>query len=192
MSLKVDPSASSRFNLGLLWSRIRTTSGLNAAGVIDLKHDKDATAQAVGVLVLASLSLGIGYTIFTEIQSHDLSVYGIIVGGMANTITSCFASMIWSITVFIVGTKLFHGTTKYWELARPFFFSTAPALLFILISIPFRPIIVTVTVGVTLWLVISQTFVVKQVMGFNLRRTVLTLMVGFLILVFLGSEFSRF
>jgi hypothetical protein len=191
MSFRMKESASSRFNLGLFWSRIRTTSGFNAAGVMELKQDSQATAQAVGVLVLATISYGIGYTILTETQSHSLSVYGIIVGGMANMIASCFSTVVWSIAVFFVGTKLFHGTTRYWELARPLFFSTAPALLFILISIPFRPIIVTVAVVVTMWLVISQTFVVKHVMGFNLQRTVLTLMVGFLILAFLGLQFSH-
>jgi hypothetical protein len=158
---------------------------------MELKQDSQATAQAVGVLVMATLSYGIGYTILTEIQNHSLSVYGIIVGGMANMIASCFSAVVWSIAVFFVGTKLFHGNTRYWELARPLFFSTAPAFFFILISIPFRPIIVTVAVIVTLWLVISQTFVVKHVMGFNLQRTVLTLMVGFLILAFLGLQFSH-
>lgn len=175
----------SRFNLGLLWSRVHRTSRLDAEEVLELKLDTQATAQSVGVLVLAALSYGIGYTILIELRGHDVSVYGIIVGGMANMIASCFSVVVWSITLFLVGTKLFHGITGYWQLARPLFFSTAPAALFILISIPVYPVIVIVTIITTIWLIISQTFVVKQVMGFNLQRTVLTLAVGFLILFFL-------
>lgn len=188
--MKVERS-SSRFDLGLLWSRIRKTSRLDATEVLQLKLDNQATAQAVGVLVLATLSYGIGYAVLTELQNHTLSLYGVIVGGMANMISSCFAAVVWSITIFFVGTKLFHGTTGYWQLARPLFFSTAPAVLFILISIPIYPVIVIVTIIAALWLVVSQTFVVKQVMGFGLQRTVLTLAVGFLILFFLDLTFGH-
>ena len=181
----------SRFQWALLWSRIRKTSSLDAEGVIELKEDTKATGQAVGVLVLATLSYGIGYTVLTEYQAHSISAYGIIVGGMANMISSCFSAVVWSIALFFVGTKLFRGSTGYWQLARPLFFSTAPGMLFLLISIPVYPIIVTVTLVAAVWLLISQAFVLKHVMGLDLQRTLLTLVVGFLILAFVGLSFQH-
>lgn len=183
--------APSRFQWAMLWSRIRKTSSLDAEGVIELKEDTKATGQAVGVLVLATLSYGIGYTVLTEYQAHSISAYGIIVGGMANMISSCFSAVVWSIALFFVGTKLFRGSTGYWQLARPLFFSTAPGMLFLLISIPVYPIIVTVTLVAAVWLLISQAFVLKHVMGLDLQRTLLTLVVGFLILAFVGLSFQH-
>jgi hypothetical protein len=130
-----------------------------------------------------------------------MSIYGIIVGSLANTVTVCFAAFVWSATAFLVGTKLFQGKTSYWELARPLFFASSPFLLFLFITIPIPPILVqgnvpmywfqgTVAVAAVVWLFISQVFVLKQVMGLNLRRTILTVAVGLLILAFIGLQFG--
>jgi len=191
----------SRLQLGLMWSRMKKASRLDQQGVLELKTDTTSTGQAVAVLVLAALAYGIGYTAQTQFQRHDLSIYGIIVGSLANTVTVCFAAFVWSATAFLVGTKLFQGKTGYWELARPLFFASSPFLLFLLITIPVPPILVqgnvpvywfqgTIAVAAVVWLFLSQIFVLKQVMGLNLRRTVLTVGVGLLILAFIGLQFG--
>ncbi len=184
-----------------MWSRMKKASTLNQQGVLELKTDTTSTGQAVAVLVLAALAYGIGYTAQTQFQRHDLSIYGIIVGSLANTVTVCFAAFVWSATAFLVGTKLFQGKTGYWELARPLFFASSPFLLFLLITIPVPPILVqgnvpvywfqgTIAVVAVVWLFLSQVFALKQVMGLNLRRTVLTVAVGLLILAFIGLQFG--
>src|SRR6266571_1394626 len=48
----------------------------------------------------------------------------------------------------------------------------------------------TVAVAAVVWLFISQVFTLKQVMGLSLRRTVLTVAVGLLILAFIGIQFG--
>ena len=170
-------------------------------GVLELKEDMTATGQAVAVLVLAALAYGIGYTAQTQFQRHDLSIYGIIVGSLTYLVTVCFAAFVWSATAFLVGTKLFKGKTGYWELARPLFFASSPFLLFFLIIVPIPPIIVqgnvpvywfqgTVAVAAVVWLFLSQVFVLKLVMGLSLRRTILTVAVGLLILAFIGIQFG--
>jgi hypothetical protein len=174
---------------------------LDQQGVLELKTDATATGQAVAVLVLAALAYGIGYTAQIQFQKHDLSIYGIIVGSLANIVTVCFAAFVWSATAFLVGTKLFQGKTSYWELARPLFFASSPFLLFLLIILPVPPVIVqgnvpiywfqgTVAVAAVIWLFLSQVFALKQVMGLSLRRTVLTVAVGLLILAFIGIQFG--
>jgi len=200
MSLQTEPPAS-KLQLGLMWSRMKKASRLDRKGVLELKIDTTATGQAVAVLVLAALAYGIGYTAQTQFQRHNLSVYGIIVGSLANVVTVCFAAFVWSATAFLVGTKLFQGKTSYWELARPLFFASSPFLLFLLIIIPAPPIIVQgnvpvywfqgiVAVAAVVWLFLSQVFALKQVMGLSLRRTVLTVAVGLLILAFIGIQFG--
>jgi hypothetical protein len=200
MSIRTEPPAS-KLQLGLMWSRIKRAITLDHQGVLELKTDTTATGQAVAILVLAGLAYGIGFTAQTEFQRHDLSVYGIIVGSLANTVTVCFAAFVWSATAFIVGTRLFQGKTSYWELARPLFFASSPFILFLLITVPIPPIIVqgnvpvywfqgTVAVTAVAWLFLSQVFALKQVMGLNLRRTVLTVAVGLLILAFIGLQFG--
>ena len=200
MSVQTEPPAS-KLQLGLMWSRIKKASRLDPQGVLELKTDTTATGQAVAVLVLAALAYGIGYTAQTQFQGHDLSIYGIIVGSLANTVTVCFAAFVWSATAFLVGTKLFQGKTDYWELARPLFFAASPFFLFLLIAVPISPIIFQgsvpvywyqgiIAVAAVAWLFLSQVFVLKQVMGLNLRRTILTVAVGLLILAFIGIQFG--
>lgn len=180
---------------------MKQASKLDQAGVLNLKTDTTATGQAVAVLVLSALAYGVGFTTQTQFQKHNFSIYGIIVGGLANTVTVAFAAFVWSATTFLVGTKLFQGKTGYWELARPLFFASTPFLLFFLITIPVPPIIVQssvpvywfqglVAVAAVVWLFLSQVFVLKHVMGLSLRRTVLTVAVGLLILAFIGIQFG--
>jgi hypothetical protein len=200
MSLQTQPPAS-KLQLGLMWSRMKKASRLDQAGVLGLKMDTTATGQAVAVLVLSALAYGVGFTAQTQFQKHSLSIYGIIVGSLANTVTVAFAAFVWSATTFLVGTKLFQGKTSYWELARPLFFASSPFLLFLLITIPVPPITVQgnvsvywfqgiVAVAAVVWLFLSQIFVLKQVMGLSLRRTILTVAVGLLILAFIGIQFG--
>ena len=180
---------------------MKKASRLDQQGVLELKTDTTATGQAVAVLVLSALAYGIGYTAQTQFQRHDLSIYGIIVGSLANVVTVCFAAFVWSATAFLVGTKLFQGKTSYWELARPLFFASSPFLLFLLIIIPIPPITVQgnvpvywfqgiVAVAAVVWLFLSQIFVLKLVMALSLRRTILTVAVGLLILAFIGIQFG--
>ena len=200
MSIQTEEPAS-KLQLELMWSRIKKASRLDQQGVLELKVDATATGQAVAVLVLSALAYGIGYTVQTQFQRHDPSIYGIIAGSLANTVTACFAAFVWSATAFLVGTKLFQGKTNYWELARPLFFAASPFFLFLLITIPIPPILVqgnvpvywfqgTIAVAAVTWLFLSQVFVLKQVMGLNLRRTILTVAVGLLILAFIGIQFG--
>src|SRR5437867_11123644 len=110
MSVQTEPPAS-KLQLGLMWSRIKKASRLDQQGVLELKTDTTATGQAVAVLVLAALAYGIGYTAQTQFQRHHLSIYGIIGGTLASTVTVCFAACVCSPTAFLVGPKLLQGKT---------------------------------------------------------------------------------
>ena len=183
-------SLSSRFQFRLMWSRIKKISTLNREGVLELKDNKTATGQSIAVLVFAALAIGIGSTVLFEFQHDSVSPYGITVGALQGIITGCFAALVWCGTLFLIGTKLFQGKTGFWELARPMFFASSPALLFILISIPVRYFDSSVAIVAATWVVVLQGFVLKQVMGFDFRRTILTLTVGFMILLFIYLQFG--
>lgn len=170
---------------------MKQTARLDQDAVLQLKADKSATGQSIAVLVLAALSYGIGFSLLSEFRSNSISPYGIIVGTLTGMVSVSFAGFVWSAMAFIVGTKLFQGKTSYWELARPLFFSAGPFFLFILLAVPFYPLQVAVTLIVAVWVVLAQGFALKQVMGYNLQRTILTITVGLLILVVIELQFIR-
>src|SRR5437899_11625547 len=101
MSIETEVPAS-KLRLGLMWSRMKKASRLNQQGVLELKTDTTSTGQAVAGLVLAALAYGIGYTAQTQFQRHELSIHGIIVGSLANTVTVSFAAVRWSAPTLLV------------------------------------------------------------------------------------------
>ena len=173
-----------------MWSRMKEASTFNRQGILALRETKAATGQAVAVLVFTALAIGLGSTLQTEFLTNSISVYGILVGGLGNIITGCFAAFVWSGTLFLVGTKLFQGKTEFWQLARPMFFASSPAFLFILVAIPVPFFYRAVAILAAAWVISLQAFVLKQVMGFDNLRTVLTLSVGFMILLFIYLQFA--
>ena len=168
-----------------LGSRIIRTARFDKDTFRELKEDRSATGQAIAVLLIVGLSYGLGFSIFSGLQTKSLSPSQLISGTIANMIFTDFAAFIWSATVFLVGTKLFQGKTGFWELARPLFFSAAPGIFFILIAIPVRPIIIATTIIASAWIVSAEFVALKSAMGFNTQRTLLTSVVGLLTLIFI-------
>src|SRR5437667_6054085 len=125
--------SSSRFQLELMWSRIKRVSRLDRDEILELKQNKNATGQAVAVLVFAALALGVGNTLFTELQNKSVSAYGIIVGSLASIVTGCFAELVWSGSLFLFRTKFFQRKTYYYEFTRPHFFSSCSVFLYYII-----------------------------------------------------------
>ena len=179
------PRPITRQKIHQLGSRIIRIARFDRDTFSELKDDRSATGQALAVLLLVGLSYGLGYSIFTGLQTNSLSPNQLISGTIANMIFTDFAAFIWSATVFLVGTKLFQGKTGFWELARPLFFSAAPGLLFILIAIPIRPIIIATTIIASAWIVSAEFVALKSAMGFNTQRALLTSVVGLLALIFI-------
>ena len=168
-----------------LGSRIYHVARFDRETFRELKEDKNATGQAIAVLLLVGLSYGLGFSIFNGLQKSTLSPNSVISQTLANMIVTDFAIFVWSATVFLVGTKLFQGKTSYWQLARPLFFSTAPGILFLLIAIPFSPVIVAIAVIASSWIISAEFVALKSAMGFNIQRALLTSVVGLLILAFI-------
>ena len=174
-----------------LLSLIGRIARFEREAVLELKEDKAATGQAIAVLVLVGLSYGLGYSIFNGLQGKNLSVEQVISGTIANLIFTDFSVFVWSATVFVVGTKLFQGKTGYWQLARPLFFSTAPGVLFLFIAIPIRPLIVAAAVLASVWIVSAELIALKNTMGFDTQRALLTSAVGLLLLAFIQMTISH-
>ena len=197
MSAQTSRNAS-KLELSLILSRVMKVARLDRDEILLLKENREATGQSVAVLVLTALAVALGTTLRLEIVNSNVSAYGIIVGSLAGIVTGCFASFVWSGTIFLVGTRLFQGKTGFWELARPIFFASSPGVLFLLVSIPVQSVnhivglayVIVISIFASSWVVVSQAFVLKQVMGFSPARTFLTFVVGFLILLSVWLQFG--
>ncbi len=157
-----------------------------------LKGDTKATGQAASIVALSGVSYGIGIALRDMVGAGSYSVYALIVGGLFGMIIAVVTALIWSMITFLVGTKLFQGSTDYWGLARALFFSTSPALLFIFLFIPIplfqtstQPVTIGAVIGamVWAWTLIAGVVAMKNAMGFGYDRGMLTFIVAFLTLI---------
>jgi len=173
--------------LRLMWSRMLKAARFDSRTFLELKEDRTATGQGVAIVGFAGISYGIGISLITATETNTFSGTALLLGGLFGMLTSVAASLVWSIATFLIGTKLFRGNTSYWGLARPLFYSTTPALLFILIAIPFIPVRQAVGVIVWGWTLVAGVFAMKSAMGFSSERSMLTFVVAVLLLGLLGG-----
>lgn len=99
---------------------------------------------------------------------------------------------VWSMVAFVIGTRLFRGTTSFAGLLRPLYFSTTPGLLFALMAIPIQlvgEVILAVGWG---WLIVAGVFAVKNAMGFSIQLSMLTFVIYILIFYLLSGVLFSF
>jgi Yip1-like protein len=148
----------------------------NSGTYLEIRNDETATGQAIAALFLASLSYAIGFSFLTE----SLDLYSLVVGALTQLIISMMAGLVWALMAFFIGTKLFQGKAKFWQLARPLFFSATPGIFLILIAIPIEPVYRTIAAVFAAWIIIGGVVALKNSMGFGYDRSMLTYIVGFL------------
>ena len=170
-------------NLKKLGYRMLKASRLDGETFKELRDDPSATAQSLLVVATVGLCYGTGFGFFLAGRSL-LEVLTIVLLGVFSALAVAFA---WSGTTFLIVTRLFRRTISYWGLSRPFFFSWAPGLLFVLM---FSPIVVLFgiirAVGAA-WIAISSVFAVKHAVGFTTQQSMLTFIICVIVLVLVVS-----
>lgn len=155
-----------------MFRRIVGVALLNGSVFRSLKEDTGATGQSMLVLVVVGLSFGLGFA--TSLRA-DLT--GILLGGVVGGVASFVLGFVWLSLSYIVGTRLLRGSTTYWGLARPLFFSSSPGLVFLLAIIPVTPVQeICRAVGLA-WIAIASVSAVKNALGFDSQRGFMTFII---------------
>ena len=158
----------------------------DGATFLELRDDITSTGQAFGVLTLVSLTYGIGFAAVNAVELGGLSPAEFMLGILTSMIWFLVTIFVWSITAFLVGTKLFRGVTTFKGLLRPIFFSTAPGLLFVLMVIPFSLVSQAIAALAWFWIIVAGVFAVKNAMGFSTLLGMLTFIIYVFIFYLLG------
>ena len=160
--------------------RLMGAATLDAAIYEEVEADRNATAQALLTVVLASVALGLG------------SMRGVHPGGISSGVlmhltgivtTALLSWAAWALVVLAVGTRVLPQTTTRsdaGELLRTLGFSATPGLLGILAAAPVAANIVLL--GVTVWLLAAMVVAVRQALDFTSTwRAVAVCVTGWLI-----------
>jgi hypothetical protein len=171
------------FNLKKMGSRMLRAARLDGETFRQLRDDPSATAQSLLVVAIIGLCYGAGFGFFLAGTSL-LDVLTITLIGLSSAL---FIALVWSGTTFLIVTRLFRRTVGYWGISRPFFFSWAPGLLFILMSAPITIVFEVVRAVGAAWIGIASVFAVKHAAGFGTQQSMLTFILCVLLLVLIVS-----
>jgi hypothetical protein len=150
----------------------------------ELGAETTATRQAFVIVVLASLATGIGAGVAGVFTWAGLwSVWSLLIG-LAGSLVGW---LIWSIIAYIIGINVFKGSrvsaTKR-GLLRAVGFSISPAVLGIFL---FTPVIGGILwLGSSIWTLTAGIVAVRQTLGLNTCRAILTYLTSWFICVLTG------
>lgn len=180
-----DPAPSSH---GILWTvlyRMARSARLDGNMFRSLREDSKANGQSILVLGLAGLFFGIG-TAF----SLGLDLYGLVLVAILGALATILIGFLWLTLTFLLGTRVLGGTSSYWGLARPFFFSFSPAPLLLLILIPVWPVPELALSATVAWISVANVFAVKNSLGIDTQRSLVAFIVAALLIIFLYGAFQ--
>lgn len=151
-----------------------------------LRDDTSANRQAVVVLAISGLSFGLGFTFSIR---DDL--FGIALGGLIGIGVGILTGFLWISLTYLIVTKVFKGSSDFWSLARPVFFASSPGLLFLLMLIPAWPVSEIARVMGVIWIALSNVVAVKNAMGWDNQRSLVTFtIVAFILVILYGLVIS--
>ena len=142
----------------------------------EVKTDKDATSQALVVVLLSSLAASIGV-------STRAGLGGLVMGGLVALLTW----YVWLFLTYIIGAKLFpvsQTSTSHRELWRTLGFASAPGVLRVFGAIPGLTGIAFLVAAV--WMLIAAVIAARQALDYTSTvRAVGVCVPGWLVHVFL-------
>jgi hypothetical protein len=167
--------------------RVVGAMSLKASTFQEIEHDTTAMGQAAGVIVLAAVSTGIGNV-----------YYGGVSGIVSGIIMSLIGYAVWSLVVWLVGTKVMADpATKadFPETFRTIAFAAAPGVLGIVTIIPILGWLLLFVLW--LWQIAAMVVAVREVLDYtDTIKAVIVVVIGWLIqlvviailgMMFLGS-----
>ena len=146
---------------------------LEAAVYEEVEHDRDATWQAVIVVVGTSIAMGIGLGVS---------------GGDVLTLlwVTAFGLVGWAVYAWItyfIGTRIFAGpeTEADWgELARTLGFAVTPRALLIFGVVPKLAVVLSLVVGI--WMLVTTVVALRAALDFSTGRAIGTAIAGWIVL----------
>ena len=166
--------------MNIFGERILRAIKLDSQLFEEVEADQTALPQALGVVVLSSLAVGIA----SLTREVDVTLLG-------NTIGTLISWFVWSYLIYYIGSNwLAESTTNtnYTELLRTIGFASAPGLIAIIGIIPgLFSLIFFIS---SIWMLIAKVIAVKQALDYkSTGRAIIVCAIGWLIYILINWLF---
>jgi len=146
----------------------------------EVEADKGAMGQAMGVVILSSVAVGIG-------TSGAAGIKGLVLG----SIVALAGWFLWAFVTYYIGTKLLpEPQTKadYGELLRTIGFSSSPGVLRVLGIIPMLGNILNLIIGI--WMLVAMVIAIRQALDYKSTwRAVGVCLIGWIVQMVIFAVF---
>lgn len=153
--------------------RLIGAAALDAAIYEEVEVDPAATGQAMSIVVLSSIAMGIGARGLGG-GLGTIALFGVI---------ALITWAAWAMLMFELGTRLLPGRRTHsdpYELLRTLGFAATPGFAAVLAAVP--GVSVQVLVLTTLWMVAAMVVAVRQALDYeNTGRAIATCLLGFVL-----------
>ena len=157
-----------------IWDRMFRAAKLDAQLYEEVEADRDATVQAMTVVVLAAVAAGIG-------SLGSGSALGIVTG----TIVALVGWLVWALLTYFIGTRLLpepQTSADYGELLRTIGFASAPGVIRVLGIVPGLAAPLFLIAGI--WMLVAMVIAVRQALDYtSTLRAVGVCLIGWLVQV---------
>lgn len=147
----------------------------------EVEHDKNATSQALQVIIIVALASGIGGALWKLLTLSPIDAVTGLVGGI---LAAVLGWLIWAFVTFFIGTNIFGGTATYGELLRTLGFAQSPNVLLIVMGvlggIPLLGGLLRFTLLV--WVLLAGLIAIRQALDVGTGKAVLTAIVGWIVM----------
>jgi hypothetical protein len=152
-------------------ARMVGAAKLDPATYEEVEADRTATGQAMGVVILSSLAMGVG-----SIASGEAGFVGGLLAGLVGWV-------VWAFLTWIIGTKILPepGTrSDMGELLRTLGFASAPGILRVFGFIPILGSFVLM--AALIWMLVATVVAVRQALDYtSTGRAVLVCVIGWFV-----------
>jgi hypothetical protein len=146
----------------------------------EIAQDREATAQAGFVVLLAALCSGLGTLLAGRGMGHVLG----------DSVTAMMGWLVGSWFTYAAGVMIFRGSANYGALLRVMGLAHAPLILRVLRFVPIcGPLLWPIT---GIWMLLAIIVGIRAALGFSTARALATLMVGGLIAECLLGRIAQF
>ena len=160
--------------MATIQDRMFRAAKLDAQLYEEVEADRDATVQAMTVVVLAAVAAGIG-------SLGSGSALAIVSG----TIVALVSWLVWAFLTYFIGTRLLPETetsADYGELLRTIGFASAPGLIRVFGIIPGLGVPLFLIAGI--WMLVAMVIAVRQALDYtSTLRAVGVCLIGWVIQV---------
>ena len=148
----------------------------------EVENDQSATTQALIIVAVAALSLGIGSLLLTMLVGRGGSgVVGLVLG----VINALVGWAVFSGVAYFIGTKFFHAEATWEEVMRSLGFAYSPMVLGIINAIPVIGQLVLLLLG--LWTLYLAFIAIRSALDVDTGKTIAVILLSIIPAAIIGA-----